>query len=129
MQLKNVIKEEQQRSFRKSYLNRINIGTTKYVLRLLENNKAYYGVRSHSRRSVVHNVVIGGTKDNLKLYCSCHSFLYQGFAYRNYINGSGYLRINIPDRVWRRHHGKALLCKHLLAILNLEQKNLNKFLK
>lgn len=129
MLLKNAIKEEQQRSFRRSYINRINVGTTKYVLRLIEKDKIYYGVRSYSKKNTIHNVVIGGTKNNLKLYCSCHAFLYQGFAYRNYINNSGFLRIAIPDRTWRRIHGGALLCKHLLAILNLEQKNLNKYLK
>lgn len=84
LQLKNFLKNELEVSVRRSYLLRSQQKKVVYTLRQVATDKVYYGVRSYSKRGVTHNVVVGGTKNNTKLYCSCGSFLYQGFAYRNY---------------------------------------------
>lgn len=128
MQLKDFLKLEAERSVRKSYLQRSSQKVVSFVTRLVEKDRVFYGVKSFSKRGVTHNVVIGGSKKNTKVYCSCQSFLYQGFAYRNHVNNSGYVRVSTPDRHWRRYHGGALLCKHLLFVLRAEEKNLSKYL-
>jgi hypothetical protein len=130
LDLKTLIKDEPKRSLGRSYYNRSNPKRIPhYTLRKQEGNTLYYTIKSVSRRKINHNIVLKGTKNNIKIYCSCESFLLQGFAYRNTANGSGAIFITMPDHKWSRIHGGALLCTHLLYLLKNDLKEINKRLK
>lgn len=130
MDLKTLIKDEPKRSNIRSFYNRSNPKKIPhYVLRKQDGHTLYYTCRSTSRKKLNHNIVIKGTKNNIKIYCSCESFLLQGFAYRNTRSGTGAIHITMPDHRWRRIHSEALLCTHLLYLLNNELKEIGKRLK
>lgn len=56
---------------------------------------------------------------DIKLSCDCMGFHWQGSAYNLTELESAIYPVTIKDEVWRdRHDGGALLCKHLLGIVN-----------
>lgn len=57
---------------------------------------------------------------DLKFFCSCPSFLYQGHRYQLTQLDSAIYPISIADPIWGpRHDGSGGLCKHLVGITRM----------
>ena len=75
-------------------------------------------------------IKIKKAKEDLYVFCSCESFLLQGFAYRCWSSGCGILKETREDKRWSKYHKKnSFLCKHLYVLFNKQDSYLLKYIK